>query len=575
MANTDPDHWFLPASGFPRIPNYTTGNEVTVLTEGEAYYSHLSDRMASMQAGEYFHLAGWRVSPDVLLKPAASPPSPSFLDQVKDLLSRGIVVRALLWYLPSAALILFYRLIPARRFNHVKDNIDFVTGVNAAAAGTKGGSAAVLDQRLVFPFPLAPTTLASHHQKTIILTSEGHHWAYVGSIDLSFDRWDISAHNSPSGRQKEYWDAYHDLQCVLRGPAVAQIWECFRQRWNDTNPPAKPPSPPGVPPVSPSPIKTKPPSPATYGTRNVQVLRTLACRDTYPFAPHGEQTARLALEKAIDSAEHYIYIEEQFLWPCSLVDKLRDAVVRNPKLRIVMVLARDLEFGRPLSSAHYEMRNECTRKIIGSSVGQVFVYHLEQLGTGLPIYVHPKLMIIDDCFVGIGSANINKRSLTTDTEVHLGIVDSDIVPGMMDAAAVSVCRFAKELRVALWMEHLGITDPSKVEDPIAAVSLWPDWSKSKPSSPSRVHHAVCHHPRNEVASALEWLSTLQAIRALFPNLPPPFDQVDLDELIQRLEELNESLLRSGIDITNLIFGPQVLLVKKILQDFVMNIETTC
>jgi phosphatidylserine/phosphatidylglycerophosphate/cardiolipin synthase-like enzyme len=573
MPNTDPDYWFLPARGFPRSPHYTGGNEVVALTEGVSYYSHLSDRIAAMKSGEYFHIAGWRISPTILLKPPATPATLTFLDQIKDLLTRGITVRALLWYLPSAVFDLVYRLIPARRFNHVKDNIDFVTELNRTVASTKGDSGAVLDQRLVFPFSVSPTTLASHHQKTVILTSAGHHWAYVGSLDLAFDRWDTAFHDSPPGRQKEYWDAYHDMQCVLRGPAVSQVWEFFQQRWNDTNPPVKGPSP--VPPFSPKPIKGKPPSPASYGAQNVQVLRTLACRDVYPFAPSGEQTTRKGLEKAIDNAEHYIYIEEQFLWPCSLIDKLRNAVIRNPNLRIVMVLARDLEFGRPLSTVHYEMRNECIGKITGSSTGQVFVYHLEQLGTGLPIYVHPKLMIIDDCFVGVGSANINNRSLTTDTELHFGIVDGDVVSGTINGAAVSVCRFAKELRVALWMEHLGLTDPSKVEDPIASVALWPDWSKSRPGAPSRVHHAVCHYPPNEVSSLLEWLSTAKAIRSLFPKLPPPFDQFDLDALIQKLEAANDALLRSGIDISDLIFGPQILLVRKILRDFVMNIETTC
>jgi phosphatidylserine/phosphatidylglycerophosphate/cardiolipin synthase-like enzyme len=570
MPNTDPVYWFLPAKGFPRSPHYTSGNEVIALTEGEAYYSHLSDRMAKMKSGEYFHVAGWRISPSAVLKPAATPPSPTFLDQINDLITtRGVIVRALLWYLPGAAHLWMYRVIPGARTNHRNDNVDFVDGVNRAAAGAKGDSAAVLDQRLVFPFTYAPTTLASPHQKTIILTSEGHHWAYVGSLDLAVDRWDTAVHNSPPGRLKEYWDAFHDMQCVLRGPSVAQIWESFQQRWNDTNPPSP------LSPVPPAPIKGKPPSPATYGNKNVQVLRTLGCQNVYPFAPRGEQTARMALEKAIDNAEHYIYIEEQFLWPCSLVDKLHDAVVRNPKLRIVMVLARDLEYGAPVSTVHYEMRDECTRKIIGASIGQVLVYHLEQLGTGSSIYVHPKLMIIDDCFVGVGSANINKRSLTTDTELHLGIVDGEIVPGMMDGAAVSVCRFAKELRVALWMEHLGLTDPSKVEDPIAAVSLWPDWSKSRRSAPSRVHHAVCNYPPpNVVSSLLEWLNTLKAIRSLFPKLPPPLDQVDFDAVIQELETINDALPSSGIEFSDLIV-PQIRLIKRILSDFVMNIETTC
>src|SRR5262249_43056044 len=151
------------------------------------------------------------------------------------------------------------------------------------------------------------------------------------------------------------------------------------------------------------PIKGRPPSPATFGTQHVQLLRTLACRGTFPFAPSGEQTARKGLEKAIDNAEHYIYIEEQFLWPCSLIDKLRAAVARSPRLGVLCVPARELELGEPLRTAHYEMRRESIQTIGGTSKGQVFIYHLEQLGTNEPIYVHPKLIIIDDCFVGLGS----------------------------------------------------------------------------------------------------------------------------------------------------------------------------
>jgi phosphatidylserine/phosphatidylglycerophosphate/cardiolipin synthase-like enzyme len=571
MPKTDPNAWFLPAKGFPRTPHFTSGNEVTVLLEGEAYYSHLSDRMAAMKGG-YFYLAGWRVTPAALLRPTASPPSPPFLDQVKDLMTRGVEVRALLWYFPTSMVDLWYRLIPARRFNHLKDNVDFVNGVNSARPSTD--SAAQLDQRLAFVSSYAPTTLASHHQKTVLLNAEGHHWAYLGSIDLTVDRWDTHDHNSAPGRQKEYWEAYHDMQCVLRGAAVGQIWEAFRDRWNDTNPPNKPPSP--VAPVPTTPIKGTPPAaPGTLGTQHVQVLRTLACRGTYPFAPGGEQTPRLALEKAIDTAEHFIYIEEQFLWPCSLIDRLRAAVIRNPQLRIIIVLARDLEFGRPLSTVHYEMRNECMSRIIGSSTGQVFYYHLEQLHGGESIYVHPKLTIIDDCFVGIGSANINNRSLTTDTEMHLGIVDDKVVPGVMNGAKVSVCEFAKNLRVSLWMEHLGITDPAKVEDPIAAVASWPDWSTSKPSAPNRVHHAVCHHPRNEVANALEWLQTLRILKLLFPKLPPPFDTIDLDKLISALEAVNDVLLRSGIDVVQLLGGAQIYGLKRLLREQIMNLETTC
>jgi phosphatidylserine/phosphatidylglycerophosphate/cardiolipin synthase-like enzyme len=84
------------------------------------------------------------------------------------------------------------------------------------------------------------------------------------------------------------------------------------------------------------------------------------------------------------------------------------------------VLAEELEFGFPLRSVHHEMRNEAISAVTGVSIGQVFVYCLEQPSTKNPIYVHSKLAIIDDCFVAIGSVNVNKRSLTTDTELSSG-----------------------------------------------------------------------------------------------------------------------------------------------------------
>ena len=566
MTNTSPDHWFLPAGEMPREPHYTSENQVLPLVDGETYFSHLAARLTAMQGG-YLHLAGYRVTPQIPLLPSTSPPGPMLVDQLTGLIARGVTVHCAVWYLPTSIMTIFYRPLPFRRFNHHKDNVDIVQAINDASSKGKTRSAAILDQRLVFPFTYAPATLASHHQKTVLLRSENHDWAYVGSIDLAVDRWDTSAHDSPPARPKEYWDAYHDVQGVLRGPAVIQIWENFRQRWNDTTPPAKWPSP--LPIVVPPPITESPPVPASYGTQHVQVLRTLACQGVYPFAPRGEQTARKGLERAISLAEHYIYIEEQFFWPCSVVDSLQKAIRRNPALKVVIVLAEELEFGFPLRSMHHEMRNEAIAAVTGSSKGQVFVYCLEQLRTKSPIYVHSKLTIIDDCFVALGSVNVNKRSLTTDTELHLGVVDGAVVGGTINGAALPVCTFARDLRVQLWGEHLGVTDPVKLADPIAALSLWPDWSKSSPASPSRVHHALCYHPRSESASLIDWIEILNALRQAFPKLPPPWDTlIDLDEAIAAAGG-------AGTTLSELVLAPFLFSLRGLLKDYVMNIETTC
>jgi len=58
----------------------------------------------------------------------------------------------------------------------------------------------------------------------------------------------------------------------------------------------------------------------------------------------------------------------------------------------------------------------------------------------LPIYTHSKLMIIDDHYYVLGSANLNKRSMATDSEINVSVPDPE---------------GAKGLRVKLWTNHRG------------------------------------------------------------------------------------------------------------------------
>jgi phospholipase D1/2 len=83
-------------------------------------------------------------------------------------------------------------------------------------------------------------------------------------------------------------------------------------------------------------------------------------------------------------------------------------------------------------------------------------------GTGIvmeEIYVHSKLMIIDDRYAVVGSANINDRSMagTRDSEIAL-LIDS----------VESPAPFARTLRQALWAEHLGREIPS---NPVESLEL--------------------------------------------------------------------------------------------------------
>jgi phosphatidylserine/phosphatidylglycerophosphate/cardiolipin synthase-like enzyme len=80
------------------------------------------------------------------------------------------------------------------------------------------------------------------------------------------------------------------------------------------------------------------------------------------------------------------------------------------------------------------------------------------------IYVHAKLMIVDDVFVSIGSSNLNRRGLEHDGEVNAFTVPTSLKRDPTNPAL--------RLRCALWAEHLGLTPElghALLADPLSAL----------------------------------------------------------------------------------------------------------
>ncbi|KAJ7537296.1 hypothetical protein O6H91_11G000100 [Diphasiastrum complanatum] len=82
-------------------------------------------------------------------------------------------------------------------------------------------------------------------------------------------------------------------------------------------------------------------------------------------------------------------------------------------------------------------------------------YKLAQENRRFMIYVHSKMMIVDDEYVIVGSANINQRSMD-------GGRDSEIAMGAYQPHHTNTNRFAHGevhgFRMSLWYEHLGRLD---------------------------------------------------------------------------------------------------------------------
>ncbi|KAF9579865.1 hypothetical protein BGW38_003703, partial [Lunasporangiospora selenospora] len=90
------------------------------------------------------------------------------------------------------------------------------------------------------------------------------------------------------------------------------------------------------------------------------------------------------------------------------------------------------------------------------------------------LYIHSKLMIVDDRIIIIGSANINDRSQLgfRDSEIAIVVEDTDMVPSRMNGEPYQAGRLAHTLRSDLFREHLGLL--SHVEhDVVTKASVLP------------------------------------------------------------------------------------------------------
>jgi phosphatidylserine/phosphatidylglycerophosphate/cardiolipin synthase-like enzyme len=122
------------------------------------------------------------------------------------------------------------------------------------------------------------------------------------------------------------------------------------------------------------------------------------------------------------------------------------------------------------------------------------------------VYVHAKVVVVDDVWAMVGSDNLNRRSWTHDSELSIGVLDADRDPrapedpaGLGDSARV----FARELRLRLWREHLE-REPDDVVDLLAPgeafeafrrqaeqLGAWHDGGEQGVRPPGRV---VAHQP---------------------------------------------------------------------------------
>merc|ERR1719369_198147 len=151
-----------------------------------------------------------------------------------------------------------------------------------------------------------------------------------------------------------------------------------------------------------------------------------------------------------------------------------------------------------------------------------------------PIYVHSKMMIVDDDYIIVGSANINQRSLggNRDSEIAFGGWQPSCTTETDGDPRGAIHTF----RMALWAAHLGgvyeeVLNPGSMESVQKVQEISTEyWDRYKEEDPEHEDVKLCRYPvhidEDGVVSALEepfncFPDTIAPVLGAKSNYMPP------------------------------------------------------
>jgi phosphatidylserine/phosphatidylglycerophosphate/cardiolipin synthase-like enzyme len=461
--------WFLAEGDRANLATdlraFTTGNLIQPLVDGHSYFARLCAELQATEAGDQVYFLDFRGDLDERL----DGPGSEIGEVLGQAARRGVRVFGLLW-----------RSQPKALHQSEAANAEFVRQID------EDGGQVLLDART--------RRGGSHHQKLVVLRHPGsptRDVAFVGGIDLGYSRNDDAAH--PGDPQvMEFPGVYgprppwHDIQAEVRGPAVHDLEHTFRERWYGSSI-LDLPSPVrqlydrayhmGATTSRPLPEPT-PADEARRGPHTVQVLRTYPARlRRYPFAPHGERSIAHAYRRAVARARRLVYLEDQYLWSRPVAEIIAAALRDQPDLHVVAVVPRYPDKDGAITSVPPMLGQHHVMRACAAAGGDRFaVYDLENRA-GTPVYVHAKVVVVDDVWAMVGSDNLNRRSWTHDSELSIAVLDSGRdareprdPAGLGDGAR----SFARDLRLRLWREHLDRPedDVADLLDPVQAFAAF-------------------------------------------------------------------------------------------------------
>lgn len=486
----------------PSMGRVSTNNEVTFFTTGEDAFEDLGG-LLEVEAGPSATvlILGWSFTASLVMQSRPTTPGLTTLESLlRNVTAKGGAVKAMLW----------------------KNTIMPGTGGTTSGAAFISGlprSQAILDNRT----PLAGT----HHQKIQAIVGSragtaGDSVAYCGGMDLFADR------VGPT--------ALHDVHCKIVGDGSADLVSVFTERWNDhpdhaaaytpslTSGPATAPFtdlvqvcrtypqfPSGISGVGYSVfVNTLLPTLSqvlsAHGAVAPGDMRVAGQMRYYSFyrSDAGVQQIWRAVRRAIEQAETFIYLEDQYLVNLWVGQALaRKLATAGKDFRIVILaLHPDLADIEQVWPRRRALLAPLIAADPGRSRWQVFT---RSLAKDHP-YVHSKTWIFDDELVITGSANVDRRGYTYNSEADV-VVAGDVTPHHEVASGATTK--AQDLRCRLFAKHLG-GKASDYLDHTKALAAW--------RHPGAGSHVVVFNPDQKPGAPDKYAAQLSAAARTTPGV---------------------------------------------------------
>ena len=281
---------------------------------------------------------------------------------------------------------------------------------------------------------------ASQHQKVVVVDDAV---AFSGGLDLSKWRWDTPEHRIDDERRTdpdgEPYPPFHDVQMLVDGDAAAALGELARERWRRATGDEIDPTP-TEPDHDPWPASL----PALMHDVPVAIARTVA---EYAGQSAVREAERLYLD-SIAAAQHFIYIENQYLTAHCIKEALVERLQHSDAPEVVVVMPQ--RTGGWLEQHTMDvLRARLVKQLHEADHHRRLRLYYPQLSSSadVALMVHAKVMIVDDRLLRVASSNLSNRSMGLDCECDLAIeadADSDTQQAI------------RKLREQLLAEHLGV-----------------------------------------------------------------------------------------------------------------------